>query len=497
MGKGIAQSIVRNTSIMMGQQVITWTSSIIFVMFLARYLGPLEYGRLFLASSIIAIFRIFVEYGGNYLIAKKVSRNPEMAGQIIIDGTSYRILFGILAFAAAIVVAFQGGYPPEVQLLIVILALPMLWKGAMTVLVASYQGIEAMQYTSIGSITEAVFLSVVSVCALMLGGKANTVAIISVTSGFLNFCVLFLFSKKITDTFPKVNWTETSEQIKEGVPYFLLAIFGTLYYRIDTVMLSKMAPENIIGWYGAAYRLFDVLNFFPFIFTTAIFPVLSKLWNKEEDAHKRMTQRSVEFMILIGIPVTVGAIAFSSQAIGLFYGLPAYEPSVVVFRVLSAGIVFLFADMVIGTTLMASNKQTQQSLLALTAIGVNVSLNYFLIPIFQSRFGNGGIGCGIATILTELFIMVTGLMLLPKGLLHGFRYSLVYKSVAAGIVLSLFIWLLTPTGIPWYIIAVLCPFVYATALVVMKTFDPSEHALFVSMFTVNNLKSLITGKNRA
>ncbi len=86
---------------MMGQQVITWVSTIVLVMFLPRYLGPIEYGRLFLACSIIGIFRIFVEYGGNYLVAKNVSRNPELTGQIIVDDSSFRIVFGFLAFIGA------------------------------------------------------------------------------------------------------------------------------------------------------------------------------------------------------------------------------------------------------------------------------------------------------------------------------------------------------------------------------------------------------------
>ncbi len=125
--------------------------------------------------------------------------------------------------------------------------------------------------------------------------------------------MLMWFLKRVTSFFPKVNWRDITTQVKEGLPYFLLAIFGTIYYRIDSIMLSKMVPEPVVGWYGGAYRLFDMLNFFPVIFTTAIFPVLSRLWGREEQAHKRTTQRSLEFMILIGIPVSIGAIVICRQ----------------------------------------------------------------------------------------------------------------------------------------------------------------------------------------
>jgi len=494
MNNGIARSVVKNTSIMMGQLMITWASTLILVVFLARYLGPVEYGRLFLANSIVAIFRIFVEYGGNYLIAKKIARNPETAGQTIIDGISYRLVFGMLALIGTIAAAILGNYPSEVRMLITIVGVSLLWKGAMTVLVAGYQGRETMQYTSIGSITEAVVMSAASVIALLMGEKAVTIAVISVIAGFLNFCMLFAFSKKISAVFPRMKWSDASSQIKEGVPYFLMAIFATIYYRIDSLMLSKMAPEQVVGWYGASYRLFDVLNFFPYIFTTAIFPVLSRLWEQETDSHKRMTQRSIEFMVLLGIPVTVGGIAFAADIVQLVYGVPAYEQSIVVFRVLTLGIVFLFADMVIGTTLMASNKQRQQSLLALCAIAINVGLNLVLIPLFQRRFENGGIGAGIATVLTELFIMITGVILLPKGIFSGFRASVPYKSAAAGVVMALFIAVCAPLHIPPVILAVLSSLVYVSALLGMKTFDEAERKLFADMMTMKNLRTVITGK---
>jgi O-antigen/teichoic acid export membrane protein len=497
MSKPIARSIVKNTSIMMGQYAITSLSTFFLVLFLPRYLGPIEYGRLFLATSIIGIFRVLVEYGGNYLVAKKVSRNPELTGQIIVDALSFRTVLGVFAFAGAYALSFLAKYPPEERLLILIVGLGLLWKGAMTVLVASYQGRETMQYTSIGAVSEAVFMCIVGIGALLMGAKAKEIAIISISSSFINFCTLALFSKRLTSFFPKINWDEMTSQIKEGVPYLLLAIFGTIYYRIDSVMLSKMAPESVVGWYGGAYRLFDVLNFFPVIFTTAAFPVLSRLWGREEQAHKRTTQRSLEFMILIGILVTIGAMTFSDKAVQLFYGLPAYTPSIIVLKVLATGIIFLFVDMILGSTLIASNKQRQQSILALIAIPLNVGLNLLLIPYFQLSAENGGIGAGIATVITEFFIMIAGLWLMPKGILKGFRFHVVLKGIIAGVILAILLWVFTMLSIPWLILAILCPFLYGAILIFIRTFEPSEKEFFLSLLKFRNLRSIITGKSNS
>jgi len=496
MSKAVAQSIVKNTSILLVQQVITWTSSFALAIFLPRYLGPVEYGRLFLAGAFIAIFRVFVEYGGNYLVARNIARSPESAGQTVVDATGFRLVVGLIAFIAACVIAITANYPHDVQVLIMIVGLSLLWKGLMTVLAASYQGLEIMQYSSVGAITEAMFMSFVSVGALLLGAKSREIALISVVAGLLNVVMLALASKRIATVFPKINWSGMLSQIKEGLPYFFLAVFGSIYYRIDAVMLSKMSSEAVVGWYGGAHRLFDVLNFFPYIFSTAVFPVLSRLYGKESQTHRLTTQRSLEFMIIIGIPVTIGAVTFAQDVIGLLYGLPAYEPSILVFRVFSFGIIFLFSDMMIGTTLLASNKQGQQSLLALAAIPLNIGMNYAMIPYFQERLGNGGVGAAIATILTELFIMIAGMSILAKGTLVGFRYRVVLKAMVAGVSMALFLLGMTALGVPWFALIITSPLVYGAVLLALNTFEQSEKDLLLSMLKWRHLRTVLTGKDR-
>src|SRR6266404_2680946 len=87
-----ATSITKNTTVMMTSQMITWISSFILMMFLPRYLGSDEYGRLYLAISITMIFQIIIEFGGNYSIPKEVSRHPERAPALAANFIGLRVL---------------------------------------------------------------------------------------------------------------------------------------------------------------------------------------------------------------------------------------------------------------------------------------------------------------------------------------------------------------------------------------------------------------------
>jgi O-antigen/teichoic acid export membrane protein len=91
MSKDIATSIARNATVMMGSQVVTWVSSFVLMMFLPRYLGSEDYGRLYLAMSIAMIAQVFVDFGGAYYIAKEIARHRDRAPSLIADSIGFRM----------------------------------------------------------------------------------------------------------------------------------------------------------------------------------------------------------------------------------------------------------------------------------------------------------------------------------------------------------------------------------------------------------------------
>ncbi|HTY57380.1 MAG TPA: flippase [Bacteroidota bacterium] len=486
----IMKRIAKNTSILLFQQVITWASTFLLMLFLPRYLGPVEFGRLYLAQSVRDIFLIFVTFGGNYLVAKAVSREKERTGQILTDIVAMRFTFAVISLAAMMAFASYVGYPEEVRVMVLVFGVGMLWQGALTTLFGCFMGHELIKYTSVGSITERVFVSIVAVAAILYGAGATTVSIIIVVGTLINFIILVRYSKIIIPSLPLPRWSGVKQQAKSGIPYFMFTVFSTIYYRIDTLMLSKLAPEAVVGWYGGAYRLFDVWNFFPAILTTTVYPVLSRLWSEGEAQHKRTMHKSLEIMLIVGVPLSFGAIYFAENIIGLFYGLKAYGPSVPVLQILSAGLIFLYIDMSLGTTLLSSDKQKQMSLISLFAIPLNVGLNYLLIPYFQGARGNGGIGSALTTMLTEMFVMTAMLTQLPKGMLKGFRFSVPLKIVfAAGAMIGLLA-LGRIAGVYWLVLVVLGPAIYFPLLYVTRTFEVQEQDMIRSLFTREGLAKI-------
>ena len=485
----IRQSVARNVSVMFGAQVVTWGSSFLLLYFLPRYLGPEDFGRLYLALSIKMILGLLIDFGGNYLIPKEVARSESKGAQILSSYIMLRIVLWILSVGLILLGSNLLGYSEHVHLLIMILIIAKLWEGGTTAFSAYFQGIEEMKYPSMGTIVERLFVAFAAVIALLLGADSIGVAIVITVGALLNLIVIYWFSKRVV----RVNFKFDPKMfslLRSGMPFFLFSLFSVIYYRIDAVMLASLTTEEVTGWYGGAFRFFDIVMVLPLLYKTAIFPVFSKLWDNKQGILENTVGQSIRLMIILGIPTATVIYLFAEPIIHFFMGLDGYLPSVVVLQIFALSIPIIFIDIILGSALMgAANRQRAWAVIGLLAIFVNIFANYLLIPYTQTLFANGGIGAAIATLITEIFVMSFAFYLLPNGYLQTFKSSYIVKPIFATIIMLIPILpLLLFTGVYWMITLLLAGIFYITALLLLKTFNQDEMKLIKSFISSSRKK---------
>jgi O-antigen/teichoic acid export membrane protein len=485
----IGQSVARNVSVMFGAQVVTWGSSFLLLYFLPRYLGPEDYGRLYLALSIKMILGLLIDFGGNYLIPKEVARSESKGARILSSYIMLRIVLWVLSIGLILLISNLLGYSQHVHLLILILIIAKLWEGGTTAFSAYFQGIEKMKYPSMGTIVERLFVAIVAVGALLMGADSIGVAAVMTVGAFLNLLVIYWFSRRVV----RVSYTfdpKIFSLLRSGMPFFLFSLFSVIYYRIDAVMLASLTTEEVTGWYGGAFRFFDIVMVLPLLYKTAIFPVFSRLWDNKEGILENTVGQSLRLMIILGIPTAIVIFLFSEPIIHFFMGLAEYGPSVIVLKIFALSIPIIFIDIILGSALMgAANRQRAWAVIGLFAIFINVSANYILIPYTQTMFANGGIGAAIATLITEIFVMGFAFYLLPKGYLQTFKSSYIIKPAFATIIMTIpVLTLLLFTGFHWMPTLILAGIFYITALLLLETFNQEELNLIKSFISTSRKK---------
>jgi hypothetical protein len=92
-------------------------------------------------------------------------------------------------------------------------------------------------------------------------------------------------------------------------------------------------------------------------------------------------------------------------------------------------------DMILGMVLVAIDRQKAWILVGVGACLLNPLLNLFMIPATIGIFDNGAIGASVATVLTELLMMVGALLLRPRGVMDRYTTGYALRATLAALLM--------------------------------------------------------------
>ncbi len=223
---------------------------------------------------------------------------------------------------------------------------------------------------------------------------------------------------------------------KGGLPFLLWGAILVVYGTIDIPLLKALAGDATVGAYALAYAWVTLPAGFSSIVTTATMPSLSA--NAVDDSSpefRRLANRSICLVAFVGIPASIGIILVASDVFSLLHYQAGFEQAVPLLQILALHIPIVGIDMVLGSALIAADRQTAWTIIAGGAAVLNILLNLVAIPLTMHAFGNGAIGAAVVTVGTEVFMMVGALMLRPAGIMDRPTVSFALRSSVASLVM--------------------------------------------------------------
>jgi hypothetical protein len=223
--------------------------------------------------------------------------------------------------------------------------------------------------------------------------------------------------------------------LRKSIPFFVYGVLGVIYYRIDTIMLSLMTSTAVVGWYGAGYRIFDTLVFLPSLVISAImYPVFSQLSAHSQSDLKIAIEKSLNFLLFCCIPISTGLIIAAPNLVGFLYHRSDFINAIPVMQYLAPGLLFLYVNSVLTSTLISVGREKKITLMAGIALVFNLGLNLLLIPLYQQ------VGAALVTSLTELLLLVVSLFFTPRPLWPSGSMKVGLKALLAAMVMGVVIW---------------------------------------------------------
>lgn len=426
------QRAVGNSSIMLASQVITWSATLGLTAALGRSLGDAGFGELYLALSFGMIFSVLVEFGLDQQLVRAVAREHSVAGEYLVNSLAIKVVLAGIAYTIIIVLIQVLGYPPQVKLTIAVYGVTVLFNGISSSLTAVYQGLERVLHSAMGTVIEKVLVAVISLILLSQGFGIAAIAGAFVAGSAIGATWKGLFLARMAPVRAPVELRTVRRLIAGALPFFLYWVLGAIYYRIDVVLLSKLTDTTAVGWYGAAYRLFDTLVFLPGIVSTVVmFPILARLAATSHPDLRLALSKGLEVMVMLGVPICTGLFVLAEPIIRFIYGRPEFLPAVPALRLLTIGLFFLYVNSVLGVALVSLNQERKMTTVAALATVFNLGLNWLLIPHFQH------IAAAAVTAATEFLIFSYLCFCMPRGLLARTTLIVLAKASLAAIVMTM------------------------------------------------------------
>ena len=444
--------------------------SFIAFAYLARVLGPSEFGQLEFTLALIFFFTLIVDCGCGSYGAREIAKNisTEAVGHLTLHVLLMRCLLAVLAFAVVVILALSLDKPWPVKQLILLYGLTLLLQPGLLPWV--FQGHDKMAYVAVAS---AVRWILFAVGVLVFVRNSETAWVVPVVDGVALLCVVIYYFIAFAKHFGKIaqplSFSFGLELFRQALPIGASELVWALKMYFATVLLGTFINGPEVGWFAAGHRLVISLHAFVWLYFFNLLPSISRGSLGNVDALKRLLKGSLQITGWLGVFVAVTGTALAAPMLTLVYGA-RYEPAVASFRVLIWLIPLALVSGHFRYTLIAYNKQAVEFLTALCGAALNVVLNLALSG------SHGIIGAAVSLVAAEGLILGLSYLFVRRTIAQIPVGSYLWKPATGAAVLSVILYLMPPVS-TWVIGA-------STIAVFIGLLTLSHRTLFADLRTL-------------
>jgi O-antigen/teichoic acid export membrane protein len=406
----------RNASALAGGQLVTWTMTLLWTLVVPRALGPAGLGIFVAALSVSGVFGIVLGLGTRTYLVREIVMDRTAAPGLVGSAIVLRLALTPIFAVAVVVYAWLAGQDHEEVLVLYLVAA----ATALTLLAepmqAGFQAIERMKYLAYSDVINKSSQGLLGIALVLVGFRTVGIAATMAVVAGLVIALNAFWLRRFLAIDLRTSVRRLADMARESAAYWAFGVFSMLYLWIDTIMLSLMTDQKVVGWYGAPIRLFQTLMVIPVLTSTVWLPRLVAAF-KESPGRLHQTARvPLELVLLLSVPISAGTAMLADPGIHLLYG-SAYAKAVPVMIILGFCFPPMYLNIVLSTIVVAAKRQMAWTKVMALATVLNPPLNLVLIPLTEHRYGNGAIGAAISLLLTELIIVAVGFAIVGPGVL--------------------------------------------------------------------------------
>jgi PST family polysaccharide transporter len=414
-------------------EAISKVLTLVTFAFVARVAGPVGFGYLEFASSVVFCAAFLVDQGFGIYGAREVARSPSSAVSIINEVSSLRLMLAAAVYAGLVVLASALDRPPIVEQLVLLFGLGLFLIPFMLPWV--FQGFERMRIVAMMQIARSAGFAIAVFALLREGEGLWPVAIGELCGAAIVVTMSIWLCRSQLGLRIPLKIQLSRNLLRAGSTIGLGQLFWSLRMYGATIVIGFVASESDVGFFGAAMRLTIGLHAFVGIYFFNLMPSLSRSWKREPDSFQALIGRSIRITGWLALGAGIMWVLLAPVAVRLAYGA-AFMPAVAPLQWMSGLCVLAAMHGNFRFGMIAADQQRYSTLT--TGLGTVVALA--LIPLGYARWGVSGAAmalvAGEAVVWSSSLLFSRRLLQLEAPLRH------LVRPFVAGAVLLALLWAL-------------------------------------------------------
>lgn len=385
---------LKNTLWMFSEQFVKLFSIFIVNIFIARYLGPEQFGVLSFSVGVIAVALTLSRLGMESVLVRELIENANKASVYVGTAFALILLAGIFCSISLLFMLNVFGVAAELTQFILLLSISLI-PQAFLVLEYHFQSQTRAKYSSLAK-SLALMVSAIIKLALVFN-QAHIFSIllaILVESILIAAFLLYIYQKKQQALFSfQFDKVIAAKLLRSSFPMLMASLTTVLYMRIDQFMIKALIGDFELGVYAAVSKMYELWVMVAVVLSTSLLPAIVRLKNKSINEYESAMVLLFRGVILISVLVAALSTIFAENVIEMLFG-DAFALGVTPFVILMWASVFAAMGSVTVRYLTVEKVEKKVAQRAFLALSLNIVSNTALIPLY------GVSGAAISTLFS-------------------------------------------------------------------------------------------------
>lgn len=379
------RAILRNTTWLMLDRVVRMVLGITLGAWIARHLGPRDFGSLAYVIAFMGFFQAASALGLDLVLARDLARAPDLAGVLMGAALRLRLAAGAMGLMVACGVMWLVRSADVDSLVLTALCSLTLILQPADLMDLWFQSQGQSRQAVLPRVTAFLVVSGLRVLFIVYHAPLWFFAMAYSAESLLAFSLLLMaYRRRKTPSAWIYDGAVAKKLMVDAWPLLVSSLAIMVYMRFDQILLREMQGEAVLGLYSAVLPFSLAWHFIPAAICVSVTPSLARLHAQDPVLFRRRVVSLFSVLAWTSMAISVGVAFLAPTVTSLLLG-PSYDGagSVLAIHVFSNVPVFLGVAQVRYLSIVGKTRVIMVQ--TLVGMCVAVGMNLVLIPHYGAQ----------------------------------------------------------------------------------------------------------------